>query len=163
MTATGFNHVSVHATNLDESVRFYEDLFGMERIPTYDFGFPVQYLRLGELQLHIFVRETSAPAYHHFGINVDNFEQVYLRAKQMGIHESKTFGHHIYELPDGTVQMYVRDPAGNIVEVDHPDVSTLDLDVISDLKKLDDRVPQTGQALRSSLYNWRLPELAGRG
>ena len=57
MRATGFNHVSVHARKLDESVRFYVEVFGMEKIPTYNFAFPVQYLRLGDLQLDLFERE----------------------------------------------------------------------------------------------------------
>jgi catechol 2,3-dioxygenase-like lactoylglutathione lyase family enzyme len=30
MRATGFNHVSIHARNLDESTRFYVEVFGME-------------------------------------------------------------------------------------------------------------------------------------
>ena len=50
MRATGFNHVSIHARNLEESVRFYVDVLGMETIPTYNFAFPVQYLRLGDLR-----------------------------------------------------------------------------------------------------------------
>ena len=152
MRATGFNHVSVHARNLEESVRFYVDVFGMERIPTYNFAFPVQYLRLGDLQLHIFERETDAPALHHIGINVDDFEAAYLRAKELGVLERESFFEDMYELPDGSVQMYVRDPAGNLVEIDWPDVSTLDRSVVTVLKKLDDSVPQTGDALRATLY-----------
>jgi YD repeat-containing protein len=58
----------------------------------------------------------------------------------------------LYELPDGSVQMYVRDPAGNLVEVDWPDVSTLDRSLFPDLKRLGDTVPQTGDALRATLY-----------
>ena len=73
MRATGFNHVSIHALDLEESVRFYTEVFGMERIPTYAFAFPVQYLRLGDLQLHLFQRDTEAPSFHHIGINVDDF------------------------------------------------------------------------------------------
>jgi YD repeat-containing protein len=150
--ATGFNHVSVHARNLEESVRFYTEVFGMEKIPTYNFAFPVQYLRLGDLQLHLFERETDAPAFHHIGINVDDFEGAYLKAKQLGILERESFFEDMYELPDGSVQMYVRDPAGNLVEIDWPDVTTLDRGVLTDLKKLDDSVPQTGDALRATLY-----------
>ena len=153
MKATGFNHVSVNAQDLEESVRFYTEVFGMEKIPTYNFGFPVQYLRLGDLQLHIFEREeTQAPTFHHFGIDVDDFEAAYLKAKELGIHDSDAFFNDVYELPDGSVQMYVRDPGGNLVEVDWPDVSTLDKSVLPDIKKLDDRVPQTGEALRATIY-----------
>jgi catechol 2,3-dioxygenase-like lactoylglutathione lyase family enzyme len=48
MKATGFTHTSVHAHDLDESVRFYQELFEMEEIPAPDFPFPVRWLRLGE-------------------------------------------------------------------------------------------------------------------
>ena len=152
MRATGLNHVSIHARDLEESVRFYVEVFGMEPIPTYGFAFPVQYLRLGDLQLHLFERETDAPAFHHIGINVDDFEGAYLRAKELGILERESFFEDMYELPDGSVQMYVRAPAGNLVEIDWPDVSTLDRSLFPDLKRLGDTVPQTGDALRATLY-----------
>jgi lactoylglutathione lyase len=64
--ATGFTHTSVHADDLDESVRFYNELFGMEEIPAPDFPFPVRWLRLGDLQLHLFQSEDPAPKGHHF-------------------------------------------------------------------------------------------------
>jgi catechol 2,3-dioxygenase-like lactoylglutathione lyase family enzyme len=150
--ATGLNHVSISARDLAESVRFYVEVLGMEPIPTYDFAFPVQYLRLGDLQLHLFERETEAPAFHHIGINVDDFEAAYLRAKELGILERESFFEDMYELPDGSVQMYIRDPAGNLVEIDWPDVTTLDRSLFPDLKRLGDTVPQTGDALRATLY-----------
>jgi YD repeat-containing protein len=150
--ATGFNHVSIHARDLGESVRFYTEVFGMEKIPTYTFAFPVQYLRLGDLQLHLFQRDTPAPDYHHIAIDVDDFEAAYLKARELGIHDDKAFFSDVYELPDGTVQMYVRDPSGNLVEIDWPDVTTLDRSVLGDLKKLGDSVPQTGDALKATLY-----------
>jgi hypothetical protein len=43
MPAINLNHVSVVARNLRESVRFYEEVFGMQRVPTPNFGFPVQW------------------------------------------------------------------------------------------------------------------------
>jgi catechol 2,3-dioxygenase-like lactoylglutathione lyase family enzyme len=150
--ATGFNHVSIHARDLGESTRFYVEVLGMEPIPTYNFAFPVQYLRLGDLQLHLFERDTDAPLYHHTGINVDDFEATYLRAKELGILERESFFEDMYELPDGSVQMYLRDPAGNLVEIDWPDVTTLDRSVLGEIKKLGDSVPQTGDALRATLY-----------
>jgi hypothetical protein len=39
-------------------------------------------------------------------------------------------------LPDGAVQMYLRDPAGNLVEVNWPDVTTLDREVIPEIGKI---------------------------
>jgi YD repeat-containing protein len=152
MRATGFNHVSIHAIDLEESVRFYSEVFGMERIPTYTFAFPVQYLRLGDLQLHIFQRAAEAPAFHHIGINVDDFETAYERVQELGIAERDSFFEDMYELPDGTVQMYMRDPAGNLIEIDWPDVTTIDRTRVPDIRKLEDSVPQTGEALRATLY-----------
>ncbi len=48
--------------------------------------------------------------------------------------------------------MYLRDPAGNLVEVDWPDVTTLDRSVVTDIRKLDDDVPQTGESHGATLY-----------
>ena len=48
MKATGLNHVSIHARDLEESTRFYEEFFGMRRVATPDFGYPVQWLEVGE-------------------------------------------------------------------------------------------------------------------
>jgi catechol 2,3-dioxygenase-like lactoylglutathione lyase family enzyme len=123
--ATGFNHVSISAINLEESVSFYETVFGLERIPTYSFGFPTQFMRLGDLQLHIFERPTGAPTYHHIAFNVDDFEAAYLRARELDLLDTGSFYSSIYELPDGSVQFYIRDPGGNLVELDWPDVATL--------------------------------------
>ena len=95
----------------------------MEKIPTYTFAFPVQYLRLGDLQLHLFQRDTEAPSFHHIGIDVDDFEAAYERVHELGIAETDSFFEDMYELPDGSVQMYLRDPAGNLVELDWPDVT----------------------------------------
>ena len=152
MRAMSFNHVSIHAPDLEKSTRFYVEVFGMEKIPTYNFGFPVQYLRLGDLQLHLFQREAPAPQFHHIGINVDDFHAAYDKVKELGIGDDSAFFSHIYELPDGSVQMYIRDPAGNLVEIDWPDVSTLDRSRVPEMKKLDDDVPQTGEALEATLY-----------
>ena len=155
MRALRFNHVSISARDLEESVRFYEQVFGMEKVPTYTFAFPVQYLRLGEQQLHLFERDTDAPTYHHIGLDVDDFEAAYERARHLGIQEEKAFFSHAYELPDGSVQMYIRDPSGNLIELDWPDIRTLDRSRLPGLKRLEDDVEQTDEGRRSTLYHTR--------
>jgi catechol 2,3-dioxygenase-like lactoylglutathione lyase family enzyme len=152
MRAIRFNHLSISTSNLEESLRFYEEMFGLERIPTYDFGFKTQYLRCGSQQLHIFELEDSVPVRQHFALDVDDFAAVYRAAKARGALEHETFYNCMYELPDGAVQMYLRDPAGHLVEVNWPDVATLDRSAFPELKKLNDRVPQTGEALEATLY-----------
>jgi len=146
------NHVSVQAVDLDESARFYEQVFGMERIPTARFRGPVLWMRLGEQQLHLFESGAEAPRFHHFALDVDDFEEVYRRVKELGLLDSATHGAALREHPTGWVQMYIRDPAGNLVEIDWPDVSTLDPSVVTDIRKLDDDVPQTGDSAQATLY-----------
>jgi catechol 2,3-dioxygenase-like lactoylglutathione lyase family enzyme len=151
--ATRFNHVSVHATDMEASLRFYMDVFGMERLPSPNFALPVEWLRLGEQQLHLFQRETPAPEFHHIALDVDNFEAAYLKAKELDLLDKDAFGAPVRELPGGAVQMYLRDPAGNLVEVDWPDISTLDRDLVTNITRVADERPQTGEAARATLYH----------
>jgi catechol 2,3-dioxygenase-like lactoylglutathione lyase family enzyme len=152
MRALGFNHLSIGSKNLAASLQFYETVFGMERIPTYNFGFTTQYLRCGKLQLHVFHLEDHVPLYQHFAVDVDDFHAVYDAAKKLGALDATTFRNSINELPDGCVQMYLRDPGGNLVEVDWPDVTTLDRSRIPELRKLAEFAEQEGEALAASLY-----------
>jgi catechol 2,3-dioxygenase-like lactoylglutathione lyase family enzyme len=148
--ATAINHVSISARNLEESTRFYEEVFGMQRIPTPDFGLPVQWLRIGDLQLHLFLEQEGAPPRrHHLGLTIDNFEAAYdaVRARH-----SAEFGSELVELPSGQVQLYFRDPGGNLIELNWPDASTLDRSRYPELRRLADQIPQSEEALKATLY-----------
>jgi lactoylglutathione lyase len=148
--ATSFTHTSVHAHDLDESVRFYKELFGMEEIPAPDFPFPVRWLRLGDLQLHLFQSEDLAPKGHHFGVDVDDFEATYVKVGKMDVREKEGYFSYLYEIPDGAVQMYLRDPAGNMVEVNWPDTSTLDRSVVTEeIHKIE---AETAESAKATLY-----------
>lgn len=153
MRATRLNHVSVHASDMEASLRFYTDVFGMERLPSPNFAQRVEWLRLGDQQLHLFHRETAAPEFHHIALDVDDFEVAYLKAKELGLLDEDSFGAAVRELPGGAVQMYIRDPAGNLVELDWPDVNTLDRSVIANIRRVVDERPQSDEALRSTLYH----------
>jgi catechol 2,3-dioxygenase-like lactoylglutathione lyase family enzyme len=152
MSAIRVNHVSVHAPDLATSVAWYEDLFGAHRIATPNFGMPVQWLAIGDTQLHLFQRDTEAPSHHHFAFAVDDFPAVYRRAGQLDAYDRDAFGHHFFELPGDTAQLYLRDPGGNLVEVDAPGLSGLAEEILADRKCLADVNPQDGQNLRARLY-----------
>src|SRR5438105_4867104 len=98
---------------MEASLRFYTDVFGMERLPSPNFAQHVEWLRLGDQQLHLFHRETAAPEFHHIALDVDDFEAAYLKAKELGLLDEDSFGAAVRELPGGAVQMYIRDPARN--------------------------------------------------
>jgi lactoylglutathione lyase len=152
LRATAINHVSISAPDLEASARFYVEVFGMERVPAPLFANQrVAWLRLGDQQLHLFERE-GAPQYHHFALDVDDFEGAYKRVRELEIRDDTTFMGGIFELPGGEAQMYLRDPAGNLVEVDWPDASTLDRGVVTEIRRLAEMVPQTPESASARLY-----------
>jgi len=153
VTRAHINHVSIGAEDLQDSVRFYAEIFGAETIDTPNFGFPVQWLRLGNLQLHLFERPAAAaPIYHHFAVAVDDFEAVFRATRARGLHDATTMGSHLNELPNGQVQLYIRDPGQNLVEVNWPDAHALSDEVRREVVRLEDHEPQTESNRRATLY-----------
>jgi catechol 2,3-dioxygenase-like lactoylglutathione lyase family enzyme len=152
MKVAGFNHLSIGTRNLAESVKFSETVLGMQTIPSYNFGFKTKYLRRGDVQLHIFELEDQVPFYQHFTVDVDGFHATYGAAKEIGALDSVAFRNPVNELPDGGVQMYLRDPAGNLIEIDWPDVETLDRSGIPEMKLLTEFTEQNEEGLAASLY-----------
>jgi catechol 2,3-dioxygenase-like lactoylglutathione lyase family enzyme len=152
MPAIGLNHVSVVAHELDVSLRFYEEVFAAESIATPNFGFPVRWLRVGATQLHLFERPDPAPTFHHFALTVDDFEATYAKAEQRDAFDRDAFGHHLYELPGDCVQLYLRDPARNLVEADAPGASALPAALRGQLRRLADVQPQSADNLAARLY-----------
>ena len=146
------NHVSVNALNLQESVDFYVDLLGAEPIATPNFGIPVQWLALGRTQLHLFERDLKPTSHHHLGITVDDLEPVYRAAERRDAFDHNAFGNHLIELPGDVVQMYVRDPAGNLVEIDHHGVDRLPDELRARLTGLWELHPQSEEQMRGRLF-----------
>lgn len=150
MRVTGINHVSISARNVEESTRFYVEVLGMEPIATPIFETKVQWLRCGDLQLHLFLDASGeAPRRHHVGLTVDDFDAAY---DAVAAWTSSEWGNDLVELPSGQVQLYFRDPADNLIELNWPDVTTLDRSKYPSLRRLVDVVPQTVESLEAVLY-----------
>lgn len=153
MPAVNINHVSLSTGDLETSTRFYEEVFGFERIATPNFGYPVQWLGLsGRQQLHLVTRIDQPQRHQHFALTVDDFDRVYKLAAERGILDGEVFGSAVNELPNGEAQMYLRDPFGNLIEVDAPDTSALNAETRGAMRKLADRFPQDAENLRGALY-----------
>jgi hypothetical protein len=58
----------------------------------------------------------------------------------------------MYELPDGSAQMYLRDPADNLIEIDWPDARALESRIREDLTRRTALVASTPEAHSSTLY-----------
>jgi catechol 2,3-dioxygenase-like lactoylglutathione lyase family enzyme len=146
------NHVSINALDLEESVGFYVDLLGAQPIATPNFGIPVQWLALGRTQLHLFERDLKPTSHHHFGITVDDLEPVYRAAERRDAFDDVAFHNRLVELPGDVVQLYIRDPAGNLVEIDSPGVDRLPDDLRARLKALWDFNPHTEEQMQGRLF-----------
>jgi catechol 2,3-dioxygenase-like lactoylglutathione lyase family enzyme len=146
------NHVSVNAVDLQESVDFYVDLLGAEPITTPNFGLPVQWLALGRTQLHLFERALKPTSHHHFGITVDDLEPVYRAAERREAFDDEAFKNRLVELPGDVVQLYVRDPAGNLVEIDMKGADRLPEDMRAILKQLWDFNEHTDEQMTARLF-----------
>lgn len=155
MVTSRFTHTSILAEDLEESVAFYEDVFGMEQVPSPIFSVPVEWLRCGDLTLHLFERDIEAADYYHFGLHVDDFESVYRSVIDRGLAaelDPDTGEPVVYELPEGAVQFYIEDPTGNRVEVNYPDVDDLDGSLVTNIVKRSEQRAQTGAASEARLY-----------
>ena len=146
------NHVSVNALDLRRSTDFYVELLGAEPVATPNFGIPVQWLALGRTQLHLFERELTPTSHHHFGVTVDDVEPVYRAAERWDAFDDEAFGNRLVELPGDVVQLYVRDPAGNLVEIDHDGVERLPGDLRARLRGLWDFDPQDDEQRSARLF-----------
>jgi catechol 2,3-dioxygenase-like lactoylglutathione lyase family enzyme len=146
------NHVSINALDLEESVDFYVDLLGADPIATPNFGIPVQWLALGRTQLHLFEKDLRPTSHHHLAITVDDLEPVYRAAERRDAFDREAFGNHLVELPGDVVQLYVRDPAGNLVEIDQDGVDRLPDDLRSQVKALWDFNPQSDEQMSARLF-----------
>jgi catechol 2,3-dioxygenase-like lactoylglutathione lyase family enzyme len=149
---TRINHVSINARDLRESIDFYVELLGAQLIPTPNFGIPVQWLALGRTQLHLFERDLQPTSHHHIGITVENLEPVYRAVQRHDAFDEVAFHNRLVELPGDVVQLYLRDPAGNLVEIDQVGVDRLPDDMRARLKGLWDFNPQSDENMRARLF-----------
>ena len=70
----------------------------------------------------------------------------------MGALDHHSHANHIIELPGDVAQTYVRDPAGNLFEIDTPGASRLPEWLRARMRKLDDIYPQDEVNRRGRLY-----------
>jgi lactoylglutathione lyase len=117
MPGTNLQHVNLQVGDLATAVAFYTDVIGLGLSPTPDIGMPAQFIAINDYQeIHINQSDDVKPERAHFCLRVADFNGVYHRAKAAGVIESQTWG-HAKRLASGVVQMFVRDPAGNLVEI----------------------------------------------
>ena len=115
MRPAGIHHVGLVVTDVEAARRFYVSGLGLtERGDRPDFGFAGAWLQAGEQQVHLIEATESAPGNGHFALAVDDLDEVVRELRAAGITVSDPAG-----VGSGR-QSFVRDPAGNLVELNQP-------------------------------------------
>ena len=118
---SGYSHIAISVTDLDEARDFYCDLLGFEVLPRPDFGFPGLWLRVGSLQLHLGVVDeapSAGPGFPHFALYVptDEFDATIESVRAAGV---KMLGEPSSRVDFGTPvrAAFITDPSGNVIEL----------------------------------------------
>ena len=118
---TRINHVTLVVNQLEEAAQFYEYEMGLEPIAAFVFDYPTAFFKINDdQQLHLTEWEDAQSFRGHLCVQVDNFNEMFYRCKELGIIDITPWG-HVRRLPDGAMQLFVRDPSDNLVEISsHP-------------------------------------------
>lgn len=117
---TRINHVTLVVDQLEKAAAFYEHEMGLEVIPAFLFDYPTAFFKITEdQQLHLTEWEDKMSFRGHVCLQVDDFNTIFHRMKELGIVDIQPWG-KVRQLPDGAMQMFVRDPSGNLVELSSP-------------------------------------------
>lgn len=125
------HHVNLLVDDLAAATAFYRDVIGLEPDATPDQGFPSQFFRFADgAQLHMNEAPETRPFRAHFCVVVPDFMAVFRRARAAGALDVEVWG-RIRRLPNGKLQMFVRDPSGNLVEIASAPGAPVDADATS--------------------------------
>ena len=110
------HHVAICVDDTDKAKDFYVDVLGCHvREDRPDFGFPGYWLDAGTQQIHLMQFE-APPSMGHYALRIDDIDAwcAHLDAKGVEYHRSD----HIVGAGQ---QVFLRDPAGNQIELNQPD------------------------------------------
>jgi catechol 2,3-dioxygenase-like lactoylglutathione lyase family enzyme len=114
---TSIHHVNLAVDDLEAATEFYRDVLGLDPISTPDLGFPAQFFAIAPGQeLHVNQLDDVHPQRTHFCLRLDDFAGVVDRAATAGAIDSVAWG-LATRIGTGVMQLFVRDPAGNLIEL----------------------------------------------
>lgn len=109
-------HAAVLVTDLDRARHFYTDILGLKEKPRPNFDFPGAWYDLGDCELHLQCVTEPLPAVgvwprldRHVALQVDDYDATKQELVGAGI--------QFREGTAGLPQIFVRDPDGNLVEL----------------------------------------------
>ncbi|HWC76231.1 MAG TPA: VOC family protein, partial [Blastocatellia bacterium] len=121
MRVKQINHVALIVDNLESCRNFYTNVLGLEELPAFPFDYPVQFYKINDhQQLHLTEWKDAVSFRGHLCVEVDDFTESFRKFKELGIIDTAPWG-KVRKLKGGAMQMFIRDPAGNLIEISHPD------------------------------------------
>ena len=115
MRPTGVHHVSLMTPVVEDTVAFYVDVLGLEvRTDRPDFGVGGAWLDVGGQQVHLIEGPTPNDGGQHFALRVDDLDAVIAELRGQGFEVADPFETAVSR------QTTIRDPAGNVVELNQP-------------------------------------------
>lgn len=128
----GLNHATLIVDDLARAAAFYGGVLGLEEIPAYAFDYPVMFYKLPDgRQIHITEWVDGRSYRGHVAIEVADFGAAFRTFKELGTIDVGPWG-RVRALADGTMQMFVRDPAGNLIEISQRPGPAIDPEVAAD-------------------------------
>ena len=130
--ALKINHVTLIVDNLEKAGAFYQNELGLEPLPAFHFDYPVMFFKFNEeQQLHLSEWKDTTSFRGHICVQIDDFNSIFFRMKELNVIDITPWG-KVRKLPDGAMQMFVRDPAGNLVEISSKPGSEVDQAIFAD-------------------------------
>jgi catechol 2,3-dioxygenase-like lactoylglutathione lyase family enzyme len=116
MKLAGVHHVSLNVDDAEKTGRFYIDVLGLEVLPRPELGFPGYWLKSGSQEIHLIqVNDHRVPGGEHFAFQVDDIDEVCRELRERGVKVSQPM-----QIPMAGKQAFLRDPSGNLVELNEP-------------------------------------------
>jgi catechol 2,3-dioxygenase-like lactoylglutathione lyase family enzyme len=118
MELLGVHHVALCVPDVETARTFYVGQLGChERADRPDFGFPGAWLDAGSQQIHLMQFEAREPApLQHFALQVADLDTAVAELQAKGV-EVRRAPH----TPGAGHQAFLKDPAGNEIELNQPD------------------------------------------
>lgn len=126
MKVKGIHHVALIVSDLEKARDFYTNFLGLEELPAFAFDYPVQFYQINESQqLHLTEWKDTVSFRGHFCLEVDDFDVIFHRSKERGLIDVEPWG-RVRQLKNGAMQMFIRDPSGNLIEVTYRGAKPID-------------------------------------
>ena len=130
--AIKINHVALIVKDLEAACIFYEKELGLEPLPAFLFDYPTAFFKFNDQQqLHLTEWEDTHSFRGHICVQVDDINALFFRMKDLGIIDIQPWG-KVRRLPDGAIQIFVRDPSGNLIELSSDPEDPIDAKIFED-------------------------------